>query len=54
MTLKEDLHFEKLTEELQEIQLTVDKLQFYSVFIRLPSGVKDTQGLFILSLYNIV
>jgi hypothetical protein len=41
MALKEDPHFEQVYNELHEIQLEVDKLQFYSVFIRLPNGVSE-------------
>jgi len=44
MTLREDPHFEQVFNELQEIQVEVDKLQFYSVFIRLPNGVSEHQA----------
>lgn len=44
MTLKEDLHFEQIHNELQEIQTEVEKLLFYSVFIRLPGGVNEHQA----------
>jgi hypothetical protein len=44
MSLKEDLHFEQIHNELQEIQTEVEKLLFYSVFIRLPTGANANQG----------
>lgn len=46
MSLKEDLHFEQISNELTEIQQEVDKLQFYSVFVRLPAGISEHHGLF--------
>ncbi|KAI6191780.1 hypothetical protein M3Y97_00265100 [Aphelenchoides bicaudatus] len=40
MSLKEDPHFEQVHNELQGI----DKLLFYSVFIRLPTGANEHQA----------